>query len=49
MGYRDKQRIHSRRILKDIKALNEMLKVLRDQGNANQNDLEIPSYTNHKF
>ena len=46
MGYRAKQRIHNRGILNGREALKEMLKVLSDQGNANQNSPEIPPYTN---
>jgi hypothetical protein len=46
IGYRDKQRIHNRVISNGKEALKEVFKVLSDQGNANQNNPEIPPYTN---
>jgi hypothetical protein len=45
-GYRTKRRIHNRISFKCREAFKEMLKVLSDQRNANQNDLEILPYTN---
>jgi hypothetical protein len=45
MGYRAKQRIHNRGISNGREALKEMFQVLSHQGNANQNNPEIP-YTN---
>jgi hypothetical protein len=45
MGYRTKQRIHNGGILNGRKAFKEMFKVLSHQGNANQNEPEIPPYT----
>ena len=45
MGYRAKQKILKREISNGQEALKEMFKVLSHQGNANQNDPEIPSYT----
>jgi hypothetical protein len=44
MGYRAKQRIHNRRISNDREALKERFSVLSHQGNANQNNPEIPPY-----
>ena len=46
MEYRGKQRIHNRRISNGLEVLKEMFKVLSHQGNANQNDPEIPPHTN---
>jgi hypothetical protein len=46
MGYRAKQRLHSRGISNGQEALKEMFSILSDQGNTNQNDPEIPPYTN---
>jgi hypothetical protein len=46
MLYRTKQRIHNVGIWNGCEALKEMFKVFSHQGNANQNDLEIPPYTN---
>ena len=46
MGYRNKLRIHNWRISNDWEAPKEMFKVLSGQINANQNDSEIPPYTN---
>jgi hypothetical protein len=47
MGNRAKQRILSRGVPNGQEALKEMFKALSHQGNANQNNFEIPSYTNH--
>ena len=44
MGYISKQRILNRRISNDQKTLKEMLNILSQQGNANQNNSEVPSY-----
>ena len=46
MGYSTKQRTHNRGISNGQEALNELFKILSDQGNANQNDPEIPPHTN---
>jgi hypothetical protein len=46
MEYRTKQRIHNRKNLSGCEALKERFKVLIIQGNAKQNDPEIPPYTN---
>jgi hypothetical protein len=46
MGSRTKQRIHIRGISNGREALKEMFKALSNQENANQNDPEIPPYTN---
>jgi hypothetical protein len=46
MGYRDKQKILNRGIPTGGETLKEIFKVLSDQGNANQNEPEIPPYTN---
>jgi hypothetical protein len=46
MGYRAKRRIHNRGIANGQEAPKEMFKVLRHQGNANQNNPEILLYTN---
>jgi hypothetical protein len=46
LGYTAKQRILNRGISNDQKALKEIFKVLRHQGNANQNNSGIPFYTN---
>jgi hypothetical protein len=45
MGQRAKQRILNRGIAKGWGALKEMFKALRHHGNANQNNLDILSYT----
>ena len=45
MECRAKQKILKREISNGQEALKEMVKVLSDQGNANQNNSEIPSYT----
>ena len=45
MGYRAKQRILNRGFLNGREALKDMFKVLSYQGNVNQNNPEIPSYT----
>lgn len=39
-------RIHNRGISNVWEALKEMFQVLNDERNRNQNDSEIPSYTN---
>jgi hypothetical protein len=44
MGYRYNQRIF-RGISNGLEALKEMFSILSHQGNANQNDCEIPFYT----
>ena len=46
MWYRTKQRILNRGILNGQKVLKEMFNIITHQGNANQNDPEIPPYTN---
>ena len=46
MECRAKQKILKREISNGQEALKEMFKVLSHQGNANQNDPEIPPYTN---
>jgi hypothetical protein len=43
-GYRTKQRIHNRGISNGRETLKEMFKVLSNQGNAKQNNPEIPSF-----
>ena len=46
-GYRTKLRIYNKGILNGWEVSKEMFKVLSDQrNNANQNDPEIPPYTN---
>ena len=45
MGYRSKQRILNRGISNGQKTLKEMFNIVRCQGNANQMDSEILSYT----
>jgi hypothetical protein len=45
MGYKSKQRIYNRGILKGRETPKEIFKVLSDQRYANQNDLEILPYT----
>jgi hypothetical protein len=45
MGYRTKQRILNRGVLNGREALKEMFSIFSHQGNANQNNPEIPSYT----
>jgi hypothetical protein len=45
MGYRVKQSVLNRDISNDWGAL-EMFNILSHQGNANQNDPEIPTYRN---
>jgi hypothetical protein len=46
MEYRTKQRILNREILNDQEILKEILNILSHQGNANQNNTEISSFTN---
>jgi hypothetical protein len=46
MWYRVKHRILNKGILNGQEILKEMFSVLSDQGNANQNDPEIPPSTN---
>jgi hypothetical protein len=46
MGYKTKLGIHNRGHSNGSEAPKEMFKVLSDQRNANQNDPEIPPYTN---
>jgi len=46
MGYRVKQKILNRGIFKGLESLRETFHILNHQGNANQNNLEIPPYTN---
>jgi hypothetical protein len=46
MRLRAKQRVHNRKISNDQEALEEMFNVLSHQGNASQNNPEIPPYTN---
>ena len=46
MGYGAKQRILQKEISNGQEILKEIFKVLSHQGNANQNDPEIPPYTN---
>ena len=46
MECRAKQKILKREISNGQEALKEMFKVLSHQGNANQNDPEIPPCTN---
>jgi hypothetical protein len=46
MGYRTKSRIRNRGISNGWEAPKEMIKVLSDQKSANQNDPEVPLYTN---
>ena len=45
MGYWSEQRILNRRTPNGQKTLKVMLNILSDQGNANQNNYEIPFYT----
>ena len=45
MGYRAKQRILNRVISNDQEARKQKFNILRHQGNANQNDPEIPPHT----
>ena len=45
MGYRAKQRILNTGILNGREALKEMFNILSHQGNVNQNDPRIPTYT----
>jgi hypothetical protein len=45
MGYRAKQIILNWRILNGWEALEKMFKILNHQGNANQNNHEIPPQT----
>jgi hypothetical protein len=45
MGYRAKQRIPNKEISNSGEALKEMFNIFSHQGNANQKDSEIPSYT----
>jgi hypothetical protein len=46
MWYRAKQRILNRGISNGQEALKEMFYIFSYQGDANQNDPEIPPYTN---
>jgi hypothetical protein len=46
MGHRAKQKILSRRISNGLETLKEIFNILSYQGNSNQNDPEIQSYTN---
>ena len=45
MWYSDKLKILSRAISNGQEALKEMFNIFSNQGNANQNDSEILSYT----
>ena len=45
MGHSTKQRILNKGISNGWEALKEMFKVLSHQGNTNQNNSEVPSYT----
>ena len=45
MKYRSKQRILNRGISNGQETLKEVFNIINLQGNANQNDSEIPSYT----
>jgi hypothetical protein len=45
MGCRARQRIFNREVSNDQEALEEMFNILTHQGNASQNDSEIPFYT----
>ena len=45
MGYKAKQIILKKEISNVQEALEEMFKVLSNQGNENQNNSEIPPYT----
>ena len=45
MGCRAKQKILKREISNGQEALKEMVKVLSHQGNVNQNNHEVQSYT----
>jgi hypothetical protein len=47
MGYRAKQQILNWRILNDREAPKEMFNISSYQGNAYQNNPEIPPHTNH--
>jgi hypothetical protein len=46
MRYSDKQRILNRELLDGQEAPKDMFKILNHQGNANQNNPEIPPHTN---
>jgi hypothetical protein len=46
MWYKSKPRILDRGISKGWEVLKEMFSILSHQGNANQNDPEIPTYSN---
>jgi hypothetical protein len=46
MGYKDKLRFNNWGIKNGWEAPKEMFKVLNDQRYANQNNTEIPTYTN---
>jgi hypothetical protein len=46
MRYRTKQKIHNRGISNCQEAPKEMFNILSHQGNANQNNTEIPPHTN---
>ena len=45
-GYRVKEIILNRGISSDLEALKDKFNILNHQGKANQNDPEIPPYTN---
>jgi hypothetical protein len=45
MGYKAKQKFLNRGISKGRETPKEMLNVLSHQGNANQNNSEVPPYT----
>jgi len=49
MGYITKQKILKRGILNEQEALRKMFNSLSCQENANQNDCEIPPYTNENY
>jgi hypothetical protein len=46
MGYRTKPRVHNWGISNGWEAPKQMFQVFSDQKNANENDPEIPAYTN---
>ena len=45
-GYRTEQKILNREILNVQEEIKEIFNILSHQGNVNQNDPEIPTYTN---
>ena len=47
IGYKAKQKILNRRVTNDQEVPKERFNILRDQGNASQNNPEIPPCTNH--